>query len=113
MFEKGTVVLVPFPFTDLSAQKVRPAVILSQKNTGGDVTVAFVSSKVPRKMHVFYILITKTNAGFNNTGLKIDSVIKVNKIATLDKKIILGELGTLDISTRKAVDRKLKLFFGL
>src|SRR3989344_6689053 len=113
MFEKGTVVLVPFPYTDLSAQKVRPAVILSRKNTGGDVTVAFISSRVLRKAHIFDIVINSTNAGFNNTGLKINSVIKVNKLATLDKKITLGELSTLDTSTREAVDRKLKLFFGL
>lgn len=43
---KGTIVLTPFPFTDLSAIKRRPAVIVQRsEKTGDDVVVAFISSK--------------------------------------------------------------------
>ncbi len=47
MHQKGDVVLIPFPFTDLSSNKTRPAVIISidefEKQTG-DITVAMITS---------------------------------------------------------------------
>ena len=45
MPKKGAVILVPFPFTDLSENKVRPAVVLSCAMKGEDVVVAFISSQ--------------------------------------------------------------------
>ena len=44
MSKKGKIVLIPFPFTDLSASKVRPAVIVSNFSQGEDIIVAFISS---------------------------------------------------------------------
>jgi len=41
---KGKIVLVPFPFTDLTASKLRPALIIHEGEK--DVIVAFISSKV-------------------------------------------------------------------
>ncbi|WP_144060554.1 hypothetical protein [Archaeoglobus sulfaticallidus] len=44
---KGKIVSIPFPFTDLSALKFRPALVLYESNK--DVVVAFISSKIPRQ----------------------------------------------------------------
>jgi mRNA interferase MazF len=44
---RGDIVLVPFPFTDLTGQKVRPALVISPDPPGEDVMVAFISSVVP------------------------------------------------------------------
>jgi len=41
MFERGTIILVPFPFTDLSGTKVRPALMVSHRLHGEDVVVVF------------------------------------------------------------------------
>lgn len=46
-------------------------------------------------------------------GLKTDSLIKVNKIATLHKKIALGEIGYLESKMVDQVDKKLKELFKL
>jgi mRNA interferase MazF len=46
-YQKGDVVLVPFPFTDLSAAKTRPAVVVSVddfERATGNVTVAMITS---------------------------------------------------------------------
>ncbi len=77
---KGKIVLVPFPFTDLTATKLRPALAIYEGEE--DVVVAFVSSKVPLKPTEADVLITKEQAGFRNTGLKVNSAIKLDKVAT-------------------------------
>lgn len=113
MYKKGVVVLVPFPFTDLSAHKVRPALIVSSRHGGNDVVVAFISSRAEPRLHALDIRISTTHSAFDRTGLKADSVIKVGKLATLDKKIILGELGKIDHAIKRLVNSKLKQLFAL
>ena len=54
------------------------------------------------------VLVTKKHAGFKKTGLKVDSVIKLDKIATVLKDLIIGELGELDKESSKEVNQKLK-----
>jgi mRNA interferase MazF len=91
MYKQGDIVLVPFPFTDLSSSKVRPAVILSAfPQQKPDVMLAFISSKIPEKNP--YGIIVKPS---NKNGLKIPSIIRLDKIATLDKRIILGSIGKM------------------
>ncbi len=109
MFEKYKIVLTPFPFTDLSSTKVRPAVIVSNKLAGDDVVIVFISSGVSRNRDKYSIIIKKDDS--NN--LKLDSLIKISKIATVDKKIILGEIGELKKSYQAEIDRKLKELFAL
>ncbi len=47
LYNKWEIVLVPFPFTDLSSTKKRPALIVSPNvyNIGQDVVIAFVTSQ--------------------------------------------------------------------
>ncbi|MDO8552304.1 MAG: type II toxin-antitoxin system PemK/MazF family toxin [bacterium] len=99
---KGRIVLIPFPFTDLSGQKVRPALIL-HVSRGDDCIVAFISSRAEQKSP-FDVRISATHAN----GLKINSVIKVDKLATLQKKIVIGELGVAEHPVRRAVDAALR-----
>ncbi len=113
MPKKGTIILVPFPFTDLSESKVRPAVVLSDDLKGEDVVVAFISSHKPKKLQSLDITIVRSDEAFSKTGLKTDSIIKIDKIATLDKKIILGELGRIYKNTEREIAKKIKILFGL
>lgn len=105
---KGKIVLVPFPFTDLAGQKVRPALVL-HVSRGEDCIVAFVSSSIPKKKYPFDVLVKASS----RNGLKTDSVIKIDKIATLQKKIVIGELGTLESVAMQAVDRALRKLLQL
>jgi mRNA interferase MazF len=45
---KGKIVLVPFPFTDLTAGKLRPALVIYEREK--DVVMAFISSKIPSEL---------------------------------------------------------------
>ena len=106
---KGDIVLVPFPFTDMSGQKVRPATVLYHSDKGEDCIVAFISSIKNKKTKVFDVSVKASTSN----GLKTDSSIKVDKLATLQKKIILGKLGILELSIQKVVAEKLKLLFKI
>ena len=103
---KGKIVLVPFPFTDLTTAKLRPALVVYEGDK--DAVVAFISSKIPSELSDVDILITEGHPGFKRAGLKVDSVIKLDKIATVLKDLIVGELGELDEDLRKKVNHKLK-----
>ncbi|SHI65049.1 transcriptional modulator of MazE/toxin, MazF [Tangfeifania diversioriginum] len=98
--KKGDIILVPFPFTDLMGNKKRPALVLI--SSPEDVTVCFITTKFERKS-ISDIVVKPT---FGN-GLKKDSVIRLNKIATLDKEIVLGRLGTLEESVVKEINKNL------
>ena len=103
---KGKIVLLPFPFTDLTTTKLRPALVIYEGEK--DVIVAFISSKVSSRSLETNILLTKERRGFRRTGLKVDSVIRVDKIATLLKDLVVGELGEVDEEIRKEVNQKLR-----
>ena len=105
---KGTIVLVPFPFTDLAGHKVRPALVL-HVSRGEDCVLAFVSSGLSKKRYQFDVLIRASN----KNGLKCDSIIKGDKLATLQKKVVLGELGTAEPAAMKAVDQAIRKLFGV
>ena len=103
---KGKIVLIHFPFTDLTATKLRPALVIYEGKR--DVVAVFISSKIPYELSDVDVLVTKKHAGFKKTGLKVDSVIKLDKIATVLKDLIIGELGELDKESSKEVNQKLK-----
>lgn len=109
MFERGKVVLVPFPFTDLSAQKIRPAVIVSNPTFfDQNVVLVFVTSNQTTKVTKVSVPIKSTTKGYLKTGLKKESVIRCDKIATLQKTLVLGEIGQLSPILMASVSRALK-----
>ena len=91
--KRSTIVLTPFPFTDLQGNKVRPAIIISSdKRKGDDVIIAFISSVFDsNRLQETDFVLRKEEEGFVETGLKVTSVFKMDKLATIDKGIILGE----------------------
>src|SRR3989338_5027891 len=113
MHKVGDIVLTPFPFTDLSGNKVRPALILAVQGGGDDVAVCFISSIPKNKSHKFDILIDSKDSYFPKTGLKLKSVIKATKIATLDKIVMLHKIGELDDKTMGKVKNVLKTYFEI
>ncbi|MDY0202448.1 type II toxin-antitoxin system PemK/MazF family toxin [Proteiniphilum sp.] len=103
---KGDIVLVSFPFTDFSGNKVRPALVLSVSTL--DVIVAFISTQLHRKEQVDIELDPSSD-----NGLKRVSIIKVAKLVTIEKKLVLGLLGKLDDKKLSELDKGLKKIFQL
>lgn len=103
---KGKIVLVPFPFTDLKGAKLRPALVIFEGER--DVILAFISSQIPSKISITDVMVTRNRSGFAKAGLKADSVVKLDKVATVLKNLIVGELGELDEDLKQEVNQKLR-----
>lgn len=109
MLEQGDIVLVPFPFTDLSAAKVRPALVLSVKNgTRPDVIVCFISSNLATK-NPYAVAIEPRSTN----GLKVPSLVRFDKVATLDRRIVLGAIGRVSPAWLKEHRGAFLSVFGL
>ncbi|RUR83469.1 type II toxin-antitoxin system PemK/MazF family toxin [Chlorogloeopsis fritschii PCC 9212] len=94
---KGDVVLTQFPFTDLSQTKLRPAVVLWSDTKKDEITLCFISSQNVDNLTADEFAIKDSDPEFSTTGLKISSKVRVTRIATLKKQLIvrcLGKLGT-------------------
>jgi mRNA interferase MazF len=86
---KGDIVLIPFPFTDLLGNKNRPTVILFDSKE--DVTVCFLTTQI-KCQSAFDITIEPSDLN----GLKKKSLVRLNKFASIDKDLVIGRLGELD-----------------
>ena len=103
---KGDIVLVPFPFTDLRGNKKRPALVLVIRDL--DVTVCFISTQLHWEEKTDLILEPE-----QDNGLKKKSLVKTSKIATIDKELVIGKLGAIDIERTNELDRKLIELFEI
>lgn len=93
MYEFGSIVLTRFPFTDLLGGKVRPALVVSRDNARrADIVLAFVTSRIP-PMPLPDSFAVQPSA---SNGLKVPSLIRFDKLATLEKRVIAGEIGRLE-----------------
>lgn len=103
---KGDIILITFPFTDLSGSKLRPAIILAE--TALDLTACFLTTQFQWQESTDIAL----NPSEEN-GLRLPSLIRTNKIATLDRKLAVGLLGRLIPSEIAELNNKLKLLLNL
>jgi mRNA interferase MazF len=100
-FVKGDVVTIPFPFTDLTGNKKRPAFVVADL-PGDDIIVCQITSK---KSQADAFALSLEAADFVSGELPVDSFIRPNKIFTADKNIILSTAGHLtDDKIREALN---------
>lgn len=103
---KGDIILIPFPFTDLTGNKLRPAVVLI--TAPKDITVCFITSQLKWK-EPGDISISPSP----ENGLKKTSLIRTGKIATLDRRLAIGRLGSLGQEDLALLNSRLRQLFRL
>ena len=89
-FTKGNVVLISFPFSDLSASKLRPAIVLASASKD-DWILCQVTSKSYSDKHAIQI----EDSDFIEGGLQVVSYVRPTKIFTAHKSLIQRQVGTL------------------
>ena len=112
--KRGDIVLVPFPFTNLTTEKLRPAVIVSAEPQEADIVIAFISSIVlSGELPMADFLLAPNHPDFPQTGLKKASVFKMKKLLTIERTKIIRRLGEVSPGIQKELDRRLREAFGL
>lgn len=100
-YRPGEVVLLTFPFTDEAEAKWRPALVLL--DTGdADIVVARMTSQIART--TFDVELVK----WQQSGLPLPSVVRVHKLATLEKRLVERRLGVLAASDWARVKAKIQ-----
>jgi len=88
MFERGDLLLVPFPFTDLSAAKRRPVLALTAPYGYGDFVALPVTSR-PQSAHG----VPLTRADLMRGSLPTASWIRTDRIVTLNASLVVKSIG--------------------
>jgi len=89
---RGKIVVIPFPF---------------------DIVVAYISSIMPSSISPEDVLIPKTRPSFVGTGLLFNSVIMLDKLATVEKSLIVRILGEVDNDLKAEINPKLAACYRL
>jgi mRNA interferase MazF len=114
LLHQGDVMLVPFPFADSASRKVRPAVVVSADPQGSDLILAFITSVLTnRSPRGAEVALPRSDPEFRRTGLKADSLIRLDKLATVSASSVSRRLGTTGPATRVAIASMLRRTFDL
>lgn len=86
----GAVVLVPFPFSDLSQAKLRPAVVLADAGRGD-----FLLCQITSNPYGDSQAIALTNASFTTGSLQVTSYARPGKLFTANRNLMVTQVGIL------------------
>jgi mRNA interferase MazF len=89
-FVKGDVVVIPFPFSDLSGSKRRPALVI-RKLLGDDIILCQITASRSDNYSI-----DLTNCDFTEGNLPLDSFIRASRLFTADSNIIVQKRGKLN-----------------
>lgn len=112
-YNRGAVVLVLFPYSDLRTAKLRPALIVQADDlqTGlPQFIVAMITSRMFRAHHPSRVPILLSTSQGQQSGLLSDSVVMTDNLATIAESEIDREIGVLPMSD---IDAALRRTFGL
>lgn len=103
----GDIILIPFPFAELTNTKIRPAVVIAiTKDKYRDVIVSAISSLIPKTIGKNEIILEPTRIN----KLRVKSVIKVDRIVTIKRDDLINHLGKL---TDEELNKFKKVFWNL
>ena len=104
-YNQGDIVVVDFPFTDVSQTKKRPALVLSNQtiNQTGDYLLVMITSQVKYDGLSLPILLTD----YDGEPLPLTSFVRVHKIFLLNESLISHRFSAVTDSLRQSITRQL------
>ena len=106
-FSKTEVVLVRYPFSDLTSSKVRPAVVVSAPHASQDLFVVALTSKTSNLLAGEFVL-----TEWKKAGLNVETAVK-RGIFTITETLIRKRVGKLDDADAKQLENSLRAWLDL
>ena len=110
--EQRSIILIPFPYTDLSGAKKRPSLVVSStdfNSKNDDVICCLITSNPEDRQYSIKI----TNKDMEIGYLEFESKIKPYRIFTINKKLVYRILGRLNFSKSKLVIEEINKIIGV
>lgn len=105
---RGDVVLARFPFTDQRGTKLRPVLVLAEvPGAYRDFIVLFISSQLGQAAPSLDVILDPSHPAFAGSGLKVASVFRTAKLASVSDALLAGTLGRLDDAVLADIIRRL------
>jgi mRNA interferase MazF len=106
-YSKNEVVLVRYPFSDLTNFKIRPATIVNAPHVSQDIFIVALTSKTKSLLVGEFIL-----SGWRNVGLNIETAVK-RGVFTIHEKLVLKTIGKLDKADAENLEKSLRQWLDL
>ncbi|MEK6936719.1 MAG: type II toxin-antitoxin system PemK/MazF family toxin [Nanoarchaeota archaeon] len=105
IYERGEILIVPFPFSDLSSIKQRPVVVLSKKEYNSrteDIITCGITSNLKDSENSVIL----ENKNLSKGQIPVTSRVKVDKLFTLDKSIVRKSIGKINTVTFEEIKKE-------
>jgi mRNA interferase MazF len=106
-FSKTEVVLVRYPFSDLTSSKVRPAVVVNAAHTSQDLFVVALTSKTNNLLAGEFVL-----SDWQKAGLNVETAVK-RGIFTIKETLVKKRVGKLEDADVKQLENSLRTWLDL
>ncbi len=102
MYEQGDIVLIPVPFTDLSSQRRRPVIVISNSSYNQKTTDIVVVAMTSNPVEVDYSF-TISSSDLVQGQLNRPGKVRVDKIYTLSQSIVINKFGQVNLNVLKRI----------
>ena len=108
MTRAGQIVLFPFPNTDFTRAKLRPALVVGKlPGTFNDWLICMISTQARHFIEGFDDQIQDSDPDFVHSGLKRASIIRVGRLAVVDSSALVGQIGKIAPSRLMRIHKNL------
>ena len=110
--EQRSIILMPFPYTDLSGAKKRPSLVVSStdfNSRNDDLICCLITSNPEDSQHSIRI----NNKDMENGYLEFDSKVKPYRLFTINKKLIYKVLGRLNSAKSKLIAEEINKIINI
>lgn len=104
---QNEVVLVRYPFSNLSGSKVRPAVVVNTAHVSQDVIIVPLTSQTTYLLAGEFVL-----NDWQQAGLNVSSAVK-RGLYTAHESLVLKGVGTLSAIDAQALEQSVRIWLGL
>jgi len=105
-YSRHSIILVRYPFSDLSSSKVRPAVVVSGSHPSQDIFITPLTSKTSSLLPGEFIL-----SDWATAGLNVTTAVK-RGIYTVHESLVIKNVGSLSDKDAEQLEQSLKSWMG-